>query len=320
MSESAEITERLRTFSQSPYDPELPTRSLLVDILVALDRKLGNKPHRTPHLSGGSNLDKTEWEYAGAPAFFNGVQSFLKLEDLNGRDVLDAGCGWGGKSVFFAEHSGLRSLTGFDLPGVFIPDDAASFAEQKLVRNCEFKVGYAERMPVDDRSFDLVIMEDVLEHVRDPVLVLQECLRVLRPRGRAFIKFPSFRMILAHHLDRAVRLPAAHYLLSMRTWAQGLNYRRLLEQGDALYEPFDRVVRTQFSDCVTENLNGMDFAGFSRIVKQTEFKVNELRLMPFQLISARRRRYRRVYQVARRIPLFTEFLSSFILFIGEKCA
>ncbi len=43
-----------------------------------------------------------------------------------------------------------------------------------------------------DGSFDVVLCLDVLEHVNDPLLCLQEITRVLGPRGIAIVTFPFF--------------------------------------------------------------------------------------------------------------------------------
>jgi SAM-dependent methyltransferase len=51
-------------------------------------------------------------------------------------------------------------------------------------------VGPGDELPVPDESFDAVIMTQVLEHVADPVAVLSEQFRVLRPGGRIFITVP----------------------------------------------------------------------------------------------------------------------------------
>lgn len=46
------------------------------------------------------------------------------------------------------------------------------------------------QIPVSDASFDVVICTEVLEHVPEPILVLKEISRILRPGGRAFITAP----------------------------------------------------------------------------------------------------------------------------------
>jgi SAM-dependent methyltransferase len=45
--------------------------------------------------------------------------------------------------------------------------------------------GFADALPVDDGSFDVVLCTQVLEHVPDPAHAVRELRRVLRPGGRA---------------------------------------------------------------------------------------------------------------------------------------
>ena len=45
-------------------------------------------------------------------------------------------------------------------------------------------------IPVPDHSFDVILCTEVLEHVPEPIKVLQEISRILRPGGRAFITAP----------------------------------------------------------------------------------------------------------------------------------
>jgi len=48
-----------------------------------------------------------------------------------------------------------------------------------------------EPLPFEDASFDGVVAKDLLEHVADPVAVVVEMLRVLRPGGRLFASSPD---------------------------------------------------------------------------------------------------------------------------------
>ena len=308
----------LKRLSTSPYPPEPPKRSLLVEAFVRLARLSGHTASETPHLYGGADRAKVQWEYEQAPSYLQSMEGFFDPNLLRDRDVLDVGCGWGGKMMYLAEHFAPRSVHGFDLPGAYDPRVPEEFAAEKRLGNCFFATGYAERVPFDDRRFDLVMSEDVLEHVADPEIALRECQRVLRSGGLLVAKFPSFRMILAHHLDRALPLPGLHYLLPMRTWAAGLNHLLLARPNEFRFEPFDEVVSTRFASSVTRNLNGLSFPQFVAIVRRSGFRTRRLELIPYRPRSRRRRLAKAIYSVASRLPGLREPLASNVLFVGEK--
>jgi SAM-dependent methyltransferase len=52
--------------------------------------------------------------------------------------------------------------------------------------------------PLEDASFDEVIMQDVIEHVEDPMRVVAELHRILRPDGRLQLRTPHFSSSLAY--------------------------------------------------------------------------------------------------------------------------
>lgn len=93
--------------------------------------------------------------------------------------VLDIGCGDAGVIIAFAESGAV--VTGLEL------DDAS--LRRGRVRAEEHGVqaallgGVAEALPFPEESFDLVILDNVLEHVADRERTLAEIHRVLRPGG-----------------------------------------------------------------------------------------------------------------------------------------
>lgn len=53
------------------------------------------------------------------------------------------------------------------------------------------RIGTGEKIPFGDESFDIVISDNVLEHLRDPARVFAEVNRVLKPGGRFLFKTPN---------------------------------------------------------------------------------------------------------------------------------
>ena len=94
--------------------------------------------------------------------------------------VLDLGAGSGRlPQMDFRGRCG--SVAGLD------PDEA-------VLRNphlTEAKVGSGEAIPWPDQSFDVVVADNVLEHLSDPVTVFCEVRRVLKPGGRFLAKTPN---------------------------------------------------------------------------------------------------------------------------------
>ncbi|HLH15329.1 MAG TPA: class I SAM-dependent methyltransferase [Solirubrobacteraceae bacterium] len=319
----APAVERLRELSHSPHPPQPPRRSLLVDAVYALASWRGHAGLRTPHLHGGSNLEKVMYEYEREGDLWEVFAGLISPEVFRDEDVIDVGCGWGGKTVHYAEALGVRSIVGVDLPDVFDPRAPSAFARERGVTGCSFCNGSAERLEFADKSFGIAILDDVFEHVGDPSAVLAECLRILRPGGLLILRFPSIRMLWAHHLDRVFTYPGLHYLLSFRTWASGLNHKLLADPASASFEPFDEVVstpfHTPFGRPVTGNLNGQAFTDFRRLVGESEFEIVHLEIVPMGFgTSLFSRAMRLLYNLLRLLPGMHEALGITIAFVGRK--
>ena len=52
--------------------------------------------------------------------------------------------------------------------------------------------------PFDDASFDQVLMQDVIEHVAEPIKVIAELARICRPGARIHLRTPHFSSLLAY--------------------------------------------------------------------------------------------------------------------------
>ena len=295
---------------------EQPKRNLLATLVAASSRRRG-LVSVTPHTSEGTPADdKIDFEYEQGSIFWSWFGDQAGMDVLAGRDVLDAGCGWGGKTVYYAEVGGVRSIAGFDLPG-FDAEAPARWARERGLTNCTFANGTAEQMPYADNSFDVVMLDDVLEHVEDPRAALAECARVLRPGGRVYARFPSIKMMYAHHFDRITMLPALHRVMSMKHWAAGFNH--YIERTGISVAPFSKV-ETRFGREVCRDLSGMDVSDFEQLAAQSPLSTIRLELEPvpsWKTHAVRRYVVYPLYNAARQIPPLRETLSFSISYIGE---
>jgi len=95
-----------------------------------------------------------------------------------GLSLLDVGCGPGTITVEFAERLSPAKVVGLDAAAEVIAKASALEAP-----NLSFVVGDAYALPFDDDSFDIVHAHQTLQHVADPVAVLREMRRVVKPGG-----------------------------------------------------------------------------------------------------------------------------------------
>ena len=116
------------------------------------------------------------------PARFGHFRSLLidtlKI-DLEGKRVLDIGCGGGLLAEEFA-RLGLR-VTGIDPSAASLETARAHASHAGL--DIEYQVGIGEQIPFEDSTFDIAYCCDVLEHVNNLEQVIAETARILKPGG-----------------------------------------------------------------------------------------------------------------------------------------
>ena len=120
-------------------------------------------------------------------------------------NVLDFGCGVG-DIVQAAREYGLNAFGVEKFYGGSNIKDAVR--ERGLLDKTVFALDADGRIPFDDGHFDLVVSNQVFEHVEDLEKVLDEIARVLRPGGHLFCSFPSKGVLREVHCD----IPIVHWL------------------------------------------------------------------------------------------------------------
>ena len=102
------------------------------------------------------------------------------IGNVSNLKVLDIGCGTG-------IHSKVVSDLGNDVIGVDLSEKMLDEAMEKSCGNLSFIKMDSSNLLFDDNSFDLVISLAMIEFVREPLKVLEEALRVLKPGGMMVI-------------------------------------------------------------------------------------------------------------------------------------
>jgi SAM-dependent methyltransferase len=114
------------------------------------------------------------------------------LDDVSGKDVLEAGCGTAYWSAWLARRGG--KVVGLDNSPRQL--ETARILQQEHGLEFPLHLGSAEAMPFDDESFDIVFSEYGASIWCDPYLWIPEAARVLRPGGQlAFLANSALVML-----------------------------------------------------------------------------------------------------------------------------
>jgi len=115
--------------------------------------------------------------------FRNRVETALSYASLDDDAILlDIGC-----------HSGflLEAIRKHHLLSKYFGIDSSKYDRKGNMKNCYFKVADARSLPFHDKLFNVVFVLDVLEHIKEIEVVINEIHRVLKPNGLAILSGPT---------------------------------------------------------------------------------------------------------------------------------
>jgi 2-polyprenyl-3-methyl-5-hydroxy-6-metoxy-1,4-benzoquinol methylase len=133
----------------------------------------GNRALSIHHRSRG-----TLSQYRGGKEFARELTAFRATGIL-----LDIGCAEG----FFL--LGVRESCAWQVEGLEIIESSVAFARHRL--GLVVHAGPLERLNAMDGRFDYIRMNNVLEHVQDPIRFLRRVNALLRPGGRTYCSTPN---------------------------------------------------------------------------------------------------------------------------------
>jgi SAM-dependent methyltransferase len=137
-----------------------------------------------------ADTEGRHWWFTGRRAILQSLISRLKLP--RSARIVEIGCGTGGN---------LDMLAAFGRVSAMEADDGArAIALEKTGGRFEIRAGRCPGdIPFPRRSFDLVCLFDVLEHIEEDVATLQAIGALLASGGHALLTVPAYRWLWSAH-------------------------------------------------------------------------------------------------------------------------
>jgi len=200
-----------------------------------------------------------------------------KRSDVKG--VLEIGCGTGGFLV--AAKREYDDVIGADIAFRWLI--VAQKRLQELSVNVPLVCCCAEFMPFPNGRFQIILAEDVIEHVKDQAATLQECHRVLTRDGAMFLATPN----------RYSLTPEPH----VRVWGVGLLPRRWMNA-------YVRLVK----GIAYEDIKVLSFRELKRLLRACQFGNHRIMLPTIsdeesKYFSRLQKAQLHIYNFIKRIPV-----------------
>ena len=226
---------------------------------------------------------------------------------LEGKVCLDLGCGSGGGTISLAQQ-GVRKVIGLDLQESLLRqgNEYLNSKYNSYLQQLDFVRGDGSSLPFRYDSFDVVISNDVLEHMEAPALVMKEIFRVLKEDGVAELSFSTYFGPRASHLGDFIHIPWSQVLFSDATLSVAC--RKLIER--SCYQ--DTLIhRYEFEDPFATGcgLNRLALRDFKEIL----FKLEDVEIIKLRVTS-----HSRFLQPITYLPLTNEFFIDSVTCVLRK--
>jgi ubiquinone/menaquinone biosynthesis C-methylase UbiE len=199
------------------------------------------------------------WEFERGKFEWNFYNRLISLED---KRVLDVGCGYGGKSVFYATL-GAR-VVGIDIRPSKLTTAMAFAKEKQIGDRAQFVLSDASSIPFPADSFDMVISNNTMQYLQKPLEGLHEYERVVKRAGLICINFgPPWFAPDCPDLGRC--FPWTHLLFSEK----------------AIRKALTRMGRTRVSDRLGglySHMNKMTIRKYRQLLSSTNLDLLYFRL------------------------------------------
>lgn len=140
------------------------------------------------------SFDFIEWRNLQHPYYIE----LMPVKGVDGKVVIDYGCGPGHDLVGFASESSPARLIAMDVSPTSLAESRDRMEMHGLTADYVRIRETDEGLPVPDRSVDVIHSSGVLHHAPDPIAIMKEFRRILRPEGYAQIMVYNYDSLWMH--------------------------------------------------------------------------------------------------------------------------
>ena len=136
------------------------------------------------------------YDYTFGKVFKPGQKKLVSMMECTPTDkVLEIGIGTGTSYSYYPDET---VVIGIDISPDML-DKARNHIESNRLKNKSVVMMNGEQHQFEDNSFDTIVTFQVIEHINNDNLFVEEIYRILRPGGKALITTPNIEMTLTRN-------------------------------------------------------------------------------------------------------------------------
>lgn len=261
-----------------------------------------------------STFDEEEYQEWRSEELSEQFTQFFSPHDIEGKDVLDFGCGAGDLSFCVSEYN-PKSIIGLELV-----EEGIRLANERLAKlqtevDMSFRVSSSpDTVELEDESVDVILCFDVLEHVMNIDGILSEWRRILRPGGKILIWWVPWFHPWGPHIESLVPIPWAHVFFSERVLIDTCaRIRDMPEYSPRIWDYDDdgNYLPNKWYDMrELPEVNRLTIRDFEQILPNLGFSVLRREIQGFG-----GSKFSRLSRPLSQMPFFNEYLASCVAYV-----
>jgi len=171
---------------------------------------------------------------------------FNNYVDFNGKFILDVGCGEGIKTNYYSQI--CRSIIGIDI-------SINAIEKHHKKHNSHYLLADGGNLPFRLKIFDIIVSNDVFEHVKNPEIVLKSISYIIKSEGYICINFgPLWLSPFGSHLgfNENWFMPWGHIIFNESKIKKLLKSKKNIEinEDSHLFSHLNKMTIKQFEEMI----------------------------------------------------------------------